>query len=267
MIPDLDSYDYIVINTSAGKDSQAMMDYLFELATDLGIVSRLVAVHADLGRMEWSGTSELAERQADCYGIRFEKIKRPQGDILEHVEKRGMWPSSTTRYCTSDHKRGQVGKIITMLTREVAAIRDIKLEPVRILNCMGLRAEESPARAKKVPFSRLKRLTTQSRIVDEWLPILSWKVQDVWSRIRESEVEHHPAYDIGMPRLSCVFCIFAPKNALVLAGKHNRELLNEYVQVERKIEHRFRVDVSIEEIRELVLADAPVGSMTDAWNM
>lgn len=27
--------------------------------------------------------------------------------------------------------------------------------------------------------------------------------------------------DLGMPRLSCCFCIFSPRSALLLAGKHN----------------------------------------------
>ena len=37
--PDLASFDFIIVNTSAGKDSQAMLDYLVELADAAGCVT------------------------------------------------------------------------------------------------------------------------------------------------------------------------------------------------------------------------------------
>src|SRR4051812_5772861 len=88
----LRDYDIILVNTSAGKDSQAMMDRIVELAREAGVMDRLVAVHADLGRVEWEGTRELAEKQAQHYGIRFEVVRRNGGDLLDHIQKRGMWP-------------------------------------------------------------------------------------------------------------------------------------------------------------------------------
>jgi len=246
--PNLTDYDYIIINTSAGKDSQSMMEYVVKLADEAGVRDRLVAVHADLGRMEWEGTKELAATQSAYYGLRFEVVSRPQGDLLTHIKERGMWPSSTTRYCTSDHKRDQVAKIITKLSRESS------MSNIKILNCMGLRAEESPARAKRADFSINKRLSNKSRTVHEWLPIHAWKETEVWASIKASKVPYHRAYDLGMPRLSCIFCIFAPKSALVLAGTHNRELLEEYVGVEAEMGHKFRMDTSMAEVKEAVVA-------------
>src|ERR1017187_9513440 len=52
----LTDYDVILINTSAGKDSQTLMREIFDQATAAGVTDRLVAVHCDLGRIEWSGT-------------------------------------------------------------------------------------------------------------------------------------------------------------------------------------------------------------------
>lgn len=107
MTPDLNSYHWIVINSSAGKDSQAMLDFVVEQSDAAGVArSRLVVAHADLGRVEWPGTRELADEQARHYGLEFHAIKRPQGDLLEHIEKRGMFPSPAARYCTSDHLCG-----------------------------------------------------------------------------------------------------------------------------------------------------------------
>lgn len=110
--PDLTSYDIILVNTSAGKDSQVMLDVVVNLATAQGVRERLVAVHCDLGRVEWQGTAALAKRQADHYGIRFEIVKRNKGDLLTHIEERGMFPSNTARYCTSDHKRAQACRVL-----------------------------------------------------------------------------------------------------------------------------------------------------------
>ena len=103
----------------------------------------LLVVHADLGRVEWKGTKELAQRQAEFYGLRFEVVRRDKGDLLDQVKARRMWPSSNARYCTSDQKTSQVHKLFTKLAKES---RTAGLEgPVRIVSCLGIRAQESPA--------------------------------------------------------------------------------------------------------------------------
>ena len=236
---DLTAFDVILVNTSAGKDSQAMLDEMFWQAQRAGVVDRLVAVHADLGDMEWEGTAELAERQAQSYGIRFIKVSRGE-TILDYVLRRAetrpdapAWPSNKARWCTSDFKRGPIRKVYTQLTDEIKSTKGAKTR-VKILNCMGLRAQESSARAGKYPIC-LSDASNGKRLVVDYLPIHDWSETQVWDRIKESGVEHHKAYDLGMPRLSCVFCIFAPKAALIIAGQHNPELLDRYVAVEKKI--------------------------------
>lgn len=267
MTMNLRDYDIILINSSAGKDSQAMLDVVHEMAVEQGVQTRIVVVHADLGRVEWAGTWELAERQARHYGREFIKVARTQNDLLQHVEARGKWPSNKQRYCTSDHKRGPIRTVMTRLVSRLRIASPSLLEGcrVRILNCMGMRAQESPKRAKMLPFAVDESASNGKRIVSNWLPLHSWTVDQVWERIRKSGVPHHRAYDLGMPRLSCCFCIFAPKSALVLAGKHNPELLQAYVDVEVKINHTFRQDVSLVQIQQAVLA-GEAASVAD-WRM
>lgn len=259
----LKEYDWIVINSSAGKDSQAMTEYVCHLARCHGVLDRVVLVHADLGEVEWKGTRDLAELHAKAYGIRFEAIARPQGNLLAQIEARGMFPDSKNRYCTSDQKRGQVAKIITKLGAEYQGRLG---RPVRILNCMGFRKEESPARAKRHPFIEDKRLSTKQRKVDTWLPIHEWTVAKVWDTIKLSGVPYHFAYDLGMPRLSCCFCIFAPRSALLLAGKHNPELLDKYVKLEAKIGHTFRHKFAIAEVQRDLAAGVEPLKIQD-WTM
>lgn len=264
----LSDFDIILLNSSAGKDSQTMLRLVHAMAVKEGVTNRLEVVHADLGRVEWPGTPELAAAQAAHYGMPFIKVSRRQNDLLEHVEARGKWPSNKQRYCTSDHKRGPIRTVMTRLvkSRRIASPSGLEGYRVRILNCMGMRAQESPARAKKNPFQFDKSASNGQRDVWNWLPIHSWTSDQVWTDIKASGVPYHPAYDLGMPRLSCVFCIFAPKAALMLAGKHNPELLAEYVRVENKTGHKFRTDISLAEVQELVQIAPAAGPVSD-WRM
>ena len=264
MLPDLTSYHWIVLNSSAGKDSQVMLDVVVERCDQAGVPrDRLVVAHADLGRVEWPGTRELAEEQARHYGLEFVAVSRPQGDLLDHIANRGMFPSPAARYCTSDHKRTQLDKVLTRLADRS---RQVGVRRARILNCLGLRAEESPARARRSPLTYDERASNGRRRVDLWLPIHGWTAAQVWRRIRASGVRHHPAYDLGTPRLSCCFCIFSPRSALLLAGKHNPRLLDEYVKVEKQIGHSFRLELPLAEVRDALRRGEEPGPLQD-WVM
>ena len=258
----ISDYDVILVNSSAGKDSQAMLHYVYQLAAQANCTDRIVVVHADLGRVEWKGTRELAEAQAAHYGVRFEVVTyigKNGPTLLDYVRKRGKWPSSKMRYCTSDLKRGPVGPLITRLAREVGP-------GAKILNCLGFRAEESPARAKRIPFEIDVQKSSRQRTVWTWYPIFDWNAQDVWNCIKASGVAHHPAYDLGMPRLSCCFCIFAPKDALVIAGRANPELLDEYVALETEIGHDFKHKQPIAKIKALIESGYQPANV-QSWSM
>lgn len=260
---DLNGYDKILINSSAGKDSLAMLHYIAMLADTQNVDrSKLVVVHADLGRAEWKGTRELAEEQANLYGLEFRAVSRDQ-DLLDQISARGMWPSNKARYCTSDHKRDQISKIFTAIAKDENLCR-----PIKILNCMGIRAQESAARAKKVELESNARATGkgQRKIVDNWLPILDWSEDKVWSLIKDNDLPYHHAYDLGMPRLSCVFCVFAPKAALMIAGKANPDLLDTYIEMEKEMGHDFRQGFKIAEVKEAIQADEKVEAVA-SWNM
>src|SRR6266540_202044 len=165
--PNLAAYDVILVNSSGGKDSQAMLDEVCTLATAAGVLHRVTVLHCALGHVEWPGTSELARTQAEHYGVRYEERHREQGLLLDQVRHRGRWPSSSARYCTSDQKRGPARKLITQLVAELGDLA----RPARVLNCMGLRAEESRARLKKAQLSRDEAASSGRRTIDTWLPI------------------------------------------------------------------------------------------------
>lgn len=246
-----------------------MLDYIVELTAAKGVKDRVVVVHAALGRVEWPDTKELVKEHAAHYGLPFFVESRKQNDLLEHVRQRGMWPSNTERYCTSDHKRGPIGKLFTKWTQEKRGGRKRSGPVVRFLNLFGFRAEESTRRRKLDNFSVNKRLTNSCREVHDWLPIQNWTLDQVWARIKQAGTRHHWAYDRGMKRLSCRLCIFAPRSQLMLSAMQpeNKELFAEYLAVEREIDHTFRQDQSLAEIDEAIRRGEKPGDDDGVWNM
>ncbi len=266
---DLREWDLILVSSSAGKDSQAMLDLVARMAKDQGVLDRVHVVHAELEE-EWAGTKELVKEQADHYGVPTHYTKRLQGSLLDQVEKRGMWPGvgPKQRYCTSDHKRGPINRVITRLADE--ARERIGRKQIRVLSCQGLRADESRSRAKRInqrgSFFKDEMGSSGRKDVWIWYPIHDMNTEQVWQMVKDSGVRHHWAYDAGMPRLSCCFCIFAPKAALVKAGQLNPELLNRYVEVEKKIGHTFRKELSMVEVQQAVVAGEQGGQVCN-WEM
>ena len=255
--PSLTGYDVVLVNISGGKDSQATLDVAVHAADAAGVCHRLVAVFADLGAAdEWPGTPELAAEHAAHYGVRFETVcrevtaadgsRRPQG-LIEHIAARGKWPDAARRYCTSDAKRAPVYRLMTALVREQRAA-GVTGRPVRILNVLGLRAQESPRRALMAPFRRDERASNGVRAVDEWLPVHGWTADQVWARIAVAGTRPHPVYASGMPRLSCRFCVLASRSALILAARLDPAGAQQRADLETEMGHRFRADLSMREI-------------------
>ena len=258
-LPDLRAYDILLVNSSAGKDSQALLDCVHEHAAAQGVADRITVVHAGLGDVEWPGTRELAEAQAARYGVRFEIVSAREG-LLERTERRGMWPDAARRWCTSDLKRGPVRTLMTRLARELDDV-----DRPRILNLMGLRAQESPARARRPPLAIDAAASSGRREVTECLPLFHWRLEHVWERVAASIAADlvHPAYAAGMPRLSCSFCVLAPRAALLRAAQLRPETARTYAKLERRIGHSFKATLSMAEI--VAAAEAGQAPDMESW--
>lgn len=263
MLPDLKAFRWIVINSSGGKDSQTALRQVVLEAHRQGVPKdRLVVSHQCLGSSEWPGTLELARAQAGHYGLRFETSKyRDKGgnelSLLDYVRKRGKWPASKQRFCTSEFKRGPGNRIIVRLCREVRG---------DVLQIFGFRAEESTSRKKKLGLAPDPRASCGTRRVMIWLPIHKWSAHQVWQDIRNSGVPYHQAYDLGMKRLSCVLCIYSPVSQLMIAGRANPGVLDRYAQVEKDIGHRFRMDLSLAQVQQMIKDEIEVEDDPNNWS-
>ena len=151
----------VSISTSGGKDSQAMTVLLSRIVPR----DRLVAVHAPLGEVEWPNTVEFI-RATLPPGMPLILAPVASGkSLLDSIEERGRFPSPKVRWCTSSLKRGPI-------ERELR--RYLKANPRfggRIVSAMGMRAGESPARARKSPWRLSERNSRAGRTWFDWLPI------------------------------------------------------------------------------------------------
>lgn len=218
-----------VINHSGGKDSQLMQIVLQELIP----TSLMVVVHADLGHVEWPGAKSLAQTHAFSDNLPFLVAQSNTKTLLSMVRNRHetrpevpSWPSSASRQCTSDLKRGPIQREVRAYAKEAGF--------KTIVNCLGIRAAESSSRAKRQEFSRMESASSSVLTWYEWLPIHDVPTEDVIPRIRAAGHEPHYAYALGNERLSCVFCIMASKNDLRNGAKHRPELLAEYIALEQE---------------------------------
>lgn len=275
-----------VVNHSGGKDSQAMYLVLRAFIP----ASQMVIVHADLGAVEWAGAVDHIKATTTSEPLH---ICRSRRTLLQMIEERGMFPSPQQRQCTSDLKRGPIERTI----RTIVEIRikkwvgrgpDARIGTQEradalaagmglIVNCMGMRAEESSGRAKLTPFKLHTGNSKAGREWYDWLPIHEMLEDQVYETIAAAGQRPHPVYLQGMRRFSCVFCIMASEEDLRTAARlatERPELLNDpdlyrkYVALERKTEHVMLMPTkkhgrrSLEEVTG-VLVDAPSATCAD----
>lgn len=225
-----------VANHSGGKDSDAQLIKLRQTVPS----NQLLVIHASLGKFEWPGAMELAEERANTAGLAFivaRASKTMFEMVLRRFEKRPevpSWPSASTRQCTSDLKRGPIQREV----RRYAKANGFKT----VVNCLGFRDEESPARRKRQEFSKMG-ISNSVLTWYEWLPIQTMSVTEVFWSILQAGMQPHYAYGLkiidGEPvatknkRLSCVFCLMGSANDIRHGGQEHPELLAEYDNMEK----------------------------------
>ncbi len=219
----------VAVSHSGGKDSQAMTILLSRVVPR----EQLLVIHAPLGEIEWPGTFEHIEATMPSTVPLILAPVASGKTLLERVEERAQWPDSARRWCTSDFKR-------TPIERELR--RYLKAHPRfagRIVSAMGMRAQESPARAKREPWRRNDRNSRAGREWCDWLPIHSLSIAEVFGIIDQAGQSPHWAYAAGMSRLSCSFCILASRADLTRAAELRPRLYRDYVALEKRIGHTF----------------------------
>lgn len=233
-----------VVNHFGGKDSTRMLGLVRSKFRD----SPTYAVMADTGfeHQRPVSAADFARQRCAEFGLDLTVVRNLRRTYLEMVEQRGMFPSAQFRQCTSDLKRGPIEKFIRSLPHKV------------IVNCIGIRAEESHTRARLSPLTRNGNLTTRNRTVYNWLPIFDRSLGDVLAWHWANAIRLHPVYvpeyhkdgTTGgyLRRFSCRVCIFATDSDLRAIYQHDRPAFEQVSSLEAKLGYTMRPGASLVQI-------------------
>ena len=190
----------VIASVSGGKDSTALCLHLREQ----GIPYR--AVHMDTG-WEHPATDEyIREVLAPRIGP-IEWITPPL-DMVGLIRKKGIFPSRKIRYCTELLKTKPFWRWIS---ENYAG---------EVVNAVGIRADESPARADLDE-------TEETYLGTIWRPLLTWDVHRVVDIHRRHDLPPNPLYlKPGISRVGCWPCIYACKAEIAAVDHLSPERIN-----------------------------------------
>jgi 3'-phosphoadenosine 5'-phosphosulfate sulfotransferase (PAPS reductase)/FAD synthetase len=195
----------VVASVSGGKDSTAMCLALRRFGISF------VPVFLDTG---WESAEtyayvrdELPRIVGDVVWLRAEvKVRERYQSDVEEIENalghysafvrlavwKGMFPSRTRRWCTQELK--------------VYTIRRwIRDQAFKVVNSLGIRHEESAARASLPAWEAF------DGDAFTWRPLIGWTLDDVVAEHAAADVRPHPGYLSGASRVGCWPCIHARK--------------------------------------------------------
>ncbi len=231
----------VFVGVSGGKDSQALAYRVQEHLDATGHVGVRALIHADLGRIEWRDSAPVCERLAERLGWELLTVRRPAGDMLDRWHSRWAanleryrtlscvklimpWSSASARFCTSEMKTAIIARAIRAR------------HPVGpVVSAVGLRREESKARALRPIAKQDATLARAHGVGWSWNPIIDWVRADVLAYIRQRGGVLHEAYRIyGSTRVSCAFCVLASRGDLRAAARcaDNADVYRELVRLE-----------------------------------
>jgi DNA sulfur modification protein DndC len=247
-----------VVNMSGGKDSVRMLGKIRKLYPN----QKTYVVYADTGfeHVKPVSAEDWARARTEQFGLGLDVVRNPNKTYLQMVENRGKFPGPQQRQCTSDLKNGPIAKYIRHLPERI------------LINCTGIRAAESPQRAKQNPWTlntdlsieerRTKegRVFQQARVVWNWMPIFE---EGLWEVIRwhwSNQVPLHPVYGPEyhcdgtkggyLRRFSCRVCIFSTDADIRAIHTNDPDAFYAVANLEQRIGFTMKNGVSLFQIIE-----------------
>jgi hypothetical protein len=241
-LPDFDSYHFIIVAFSGGKDSIACVLHLLELGVPrerIELWHHEVDGHEGRRLFDWPCTRSYCQKIAAALGIRIffswregglerEMLRNNAptaavwfedqagqlvraGGVSNRLNTRLRFPQVgsdlNTRWCSP------YGKI---MVADTAINNQDRFLNKRTLFVTGERAQESTSRAKYAIFEPHRTDNRDGprrrRHVDHFRPVHGWNEISVWKIIERWRINPHPCYRLGWSRDSCATCIFGGNN-------------------------------------------------------
>lgn len=186
-----------LISISGGKDSTALW---LHLKNELRLPN-LIAIFSDTG-WEHPATYDYLDYLETVIGplIRL----KPELDFVELAKKKNRFPSAKARFCTEHLKMRPMREWLR------SQIDTRALSSDDLIQCTGIRAEESSSRAKMSEFVEMDEFFK----LPQWRPIISWTWQEVFDCHERHQVAPNPLYKQGMSRVGCMPCIMSNHSEL-----------------------------------------------------
>ena len=196
-----------------GHEQAQTYNYLDYLESALDI--KIERVKADFSRQIKVRRKNLQDRWSkdgipqDRIDGALEVIKETGNPFLDLLMLKGRFPSTRARFCSSELKHIPISNII--------------LEELdkgnEVYSWQGVRAEESPSRAK------LDELEAVGGGLFNYRPILKWTWEEVFAMHDKHQTKPNPLYKQGMGRVGCMPCIHCKKSELkAIASRFPEEI-------------------------------------------
>lgn len=258
---DLESYDFIIVAFSGGKDSLACLLHLLDLGVSchkIELWHHLVDGREGSTLMDWPITESYCQAVASAFdlpiyfswkvgGFEREMLRSnqrtapicfefPRGEVGQSGGISGKLNTRLKFPQVSSNLRVRWCSAYLKIHVACAALRNQKrFRNARTLFVTGERAQESKNRARYAsfePHSQDKRESKKlKRHIDHWRPIHAWRELQAWQIIEKYRVNPHPAYKLGWGRVSCMKCIFGSSSQWLsnwLIDPEGTEAINDY---------------------------------------
>jgi 3'-phosphoadenosine 5'-phosphosulfate sulfotransferase (PAPS reductase)/FAD synthetase len=219
----------VVINFSGGKDSSAaVLDTLKVYPRN-----EIVLCYQNTGA-DYIETPEHVRKFAADVNLPLVELQAKK-EFWTRVKERRMFPGPDTRFCTAELKRNLTYKYIRSLQAD------------EIILVTGIRAEESSSRAKLPEMDINEELTTRTRKVTNWRPVLNMKAQEVKDMVKAEGLELHPCYKFST-RCNCWLCFFASYNEVRSYAEMHPDLWEQACTIEESIKFKWKEKFALQDL-------------------
>jgi 3'-phosphoadenosine 5'-phosphosulfate sulfotransferase (PAPS reductase)/FAD synthetase len=222
----------VVVQFSGGKDSTAaILKVLEKYPKDEALL-----VYEDTGA-DFVETEPHVKLIAGMVGLPLVILKGKE-DYFDLVRRYQSFPSPASRWCTRKLKMDEI-------RRYIAANRSMFSSELIVVT--GIRADESPARAKMGAWRLDDHLTTKNQMVKFWAPCLELTEVGVKEYVTANGLPLHPCYQFSR-RANCWNCFFAPNHSVRAYAEMHPELWEKACIAEDEIRFKWKDGFAINDL-------------------